>query len=59
MNRLVQSGDLCLHLNQTKFLECGQIESGKSGNEPALRGEDIVDPVIEQLNTLSSRKAGL
>ena len=56
MNRLVQSGEHLLHLIN-EILDVAKIESGSLVIEPShCAVQDIVDPVIEQLRTLSSKK---
>jgi two-component system cell cycle sensor histidine kinase PleC len=56
MGRMTQSGDHLLHLIN-EILDITKIESGSLIIEPTLcRVEDIVDPVVQQLNTLTSKK---
>ena len=57
MDRMVQSGEHLLHLIN-EMLDIAKIESGSLVIEPALCDvKDIVDPVIQQLGTLSRNKA--
>lgn len=56
MDRMVQSGEHLLHLIN-EMLDIAKIESGSLTIDPELCDiKDIVDPVIEQLSTLSRDK---